>query len=65
VIQTLTDWFQMLLMEGAIDELVEQGELTEARARDFFEDLVERDRDGVFLVVGLTYVTTARAPAAP
>jgi SAM-dependent methyltransferase len=65
VIRTLADWFQMLGMEGAIDELVEQSELTEARARDFFEDLVERDRDGVFLVVGLTYVTTARAPAAP
>jgi hypothetical protein len=52
----------MLGMKGALDQLVDQDELTEARARGFFDDLVQRDRDGVFLAVGMAYVTTARVP---
>ena len=62
VIRSLADWWTMLGMQGALEDLVERGELSEERAAAFWADLERRDRDGVFLVAGLAYVTTVRVP---
>jgi SAM-dependent methyltransferase len=58
VMRSLADWWTMLGMHGSLEDLVERGELSEERAAAFWADLERRDRDGVFLVAGLAYVTT-------
>lgn len=62
ILRSLDDYWTMLAMDGSLEELIEGGALPEDRAAAFWEDLRQRDRDGVFLVAGHAYVTTARVP---
>lgn len=54
--------FEMLALQGWMDGLIHAQTVTPERAAAFFSDLATREREGLFLAVGIAYITTGRKP---